>query len=53
MKKTEILLRINNLNKAFETLKKGVSEAQTDLEKDGVIQKPLKRFLEGLKKFML
>ncbi len=39
MKKTEILLKINTLKKAFETLKKGVSEAETDLEKDGVIQR--------------
>lgn len=39
MKKTEILLKINTLKRAFETLKNGVSRAESDLEKDGVIQR--------------
>jgi nucleotidyltransferase substrate binding protein (TIGR01987 family) len=39
MKKTEILLSINKLKKALKTLKEGVSQAKTQLEKDGVIQR--------------
>ena len=36
MKKTEVLLSINKLKKAFETLKEGTIQANSQLEKDGV-----------------
>ncbi|MBO8143713.1 MAG: nucleotidyltransferase substrate binding protein [Thermodesulfobacterium sp.] len=39
MKKTEVLLSINKLKKAFETLKEGAFKANSQLEKDGVIQR--------------
>lgn len=39
MKKTEVLLSINKLKKAFETLKEGTIQANSQLEKDGVIQR--------------
>jgi len=35
MKKTEVLLSINKLKKAFETLKEGTIQANSQLEKDG------------------
>jgi len=39
MKKTEVLLSINKFKKAFETLKEGTIQANSQLEKDGVIQR--------------
>jgi len=39
MKKTELLLALEKLKRAFDSLKKGVDWAETLLEKDGVIQR--------------
>ncbi len=39
MKKVELILSLNRLKKAFSTLKDGVLQAKTQLEKDGVIQR--------------
>ncbi len=39
MKKVELILSLNKLKKAFSTLKDGVLQAKTQLEKDGVIQR--------------
>ena len=39
MKKVEVLLAIEKLNKAFLKLREGIESASTELEKDGVIQR--------------
>jgi len=39
MKKIELIFSLNKLKKAFDTLKDGVLQAETQLEKDGVIQR--------------
>ncbi len=39
MKKSEVLLRINNFNKALNRLEEGVKEAKDSLDKDGAIQR--------------
>jgi len=39
MKRTELLLALEKLKRAFESLKTGLDEAETLLEKDGVIQR--------------
>jgi len=39
MEKVEVILQFQNLKKAFSRLKEAVNVAETDLEKDGVIQR--------------
>ena len=39
MKKSEVLLRINNFKKALNRLEEGVKEAKDSLDKDGAIQR--------------
>lgn len=39
MKKTEVLLVFDKLEKAFHKLKEGVEVAKTEIEKDGAIQR--------------
>ncbi len=39
MKKSEVLVKINNFEKALEKLIEGINTCKTELEKDGVIQR--------------
>ena len=39
MKKSDVLLKIQNFEKALERLKEAVDKAKDDLDKDGVIQR--------------
>lgn len=39
MKKSEVLLRINNFKKALNRLEEGIKKAKDSLDKDGVIQR--------------
>ena len=39
MKKSEVLIKIQNFEKAFQRLKEAVEKAKDDLDKDGVIQR--------------
>ena len=39
MTKSEVLIKINNFEKALNKLKEAVEKAQDDLDKDGVIQR--------------